>query len=144
MLAQRPCTTESAVAANGDHAIEPQEFAGGNGLLLAIRSHKFLAAGGVEDGAAPVDDVTNAFFIQLDDVTGDQAAVTPADAVAFHAMKNSGTDHCANAGIHTRCVAAAGKYADSLYCHMETSQIEIKLYNNFTIFRDECKVNYLE
>ena len=123
-LAQRLCTPEGAVAADGNDAVQTQEFAGGCSLALTFLSHKFLAAGSVEDSAALVDDAGNTLFIQPLNVTADQAVPATADAVNFHTVIPCGTDNTADTGIHAGGIAAAGKYADSLYAHDRFLQCE--------------------
>ena len=53
VLGQGQKTVKGAVPANTNNGIQPQQFAGGNGLLLPLLSLELLAAGGVEYGASP-------------------------------------------------------------------------------------------
>ena len=86
VLAQSQCPPEGAVSANSDDAVQPQEFAGGDSLALALLGHKFLASGGVEDGAAPIDGMRYTFFIQLHNVAGNEAIPASADTVTLQAV----------------------------------------------------------
>ena len=121
VFGKRPSTAESTVAADGDDAVQAQEFAGGNSLFLTFLCHKFLAAGGVQNRAAAVNGMSNALFIQPDHVAVDQAVITSADTVALQAVVKSSTDNCTDSCVHTRGVATTGQNANSFYLHMYSS-----------------------
>ena len=80
---QRPGPTERAVAADGDHAVQPEEFAVVIRLLLPCRGAEFLAAGCIEHRAAPVDDMRDGQRVHPLDIPVDQAAPAPPDADAL-------------------------------------------------------------
>ena len=107
---------ERAVAADGDNAVQPEELAGADGLLLALLRAEFLAAGGVEDRAAAVDDMCHAALVQTDNVAVDQTVPAAADAYDLDAAVNGGADNGTNGRIHTGGVAAAREHADALHC----------------------------
>ena len=113
IFGERQRAAEGAVATDGDDAVQTQQFAGVDGLFLPGFGHEFLAAGGVEHRAAAIDDVSDALFIQTDDVAVDQAVPAAADAddVNIHAdgSTHDGTDGC----VHAGGVAAAGQHADA-------------------------------
>jgi len=117
VFAERPGAPEGAVAADGDDAVKAQELAGGRRPLLTLLRHEFLASGGIQNGAAPVDGMGNAFLIQPDNVAGDQTVPAPADTEALYTVVDGGTNHRTDTGVHTGGVAAAGKYADSFDTH---------------------------
>ena len=71
---------ERTVAAAADQAVDAQVLAGVGRLLETLLGHHFLAAGGVQHGAALADDAVNAACAHLDDVAVDQTAVAAADA----------------------------------------------------------------
>ena len=110
-------TPESSVAANGNNAVQTQEFTGGNGLALAFFCHKLLAPGGIKDRTAAVDRVSDTLFIQADNIAVNETVPAPADAVAFQAVVNRGSDNCTDAGVHAGCVTAAGQDSNSFYTH---------------------------
>ena len=109
---QRPGPTERAVAADGDHAVQPEEFAVVIRLLLPCRGAEFLAAGCIEHRAAPVDDMRDGQRVHPLDIPVDQAAPAPPDADALEPPVHAGADDSANCRIHPRRVAAAGQNAD--------------------------------
>ena len=119
---KRLCAAERTVAAAADEAVDAQILAGVGRLLETLLGHHFLAACGVQHGAALADDAVNAARAHLDDVTVDQAAVAAADAedgnIICRRASNDRTDEC----VHARCVAAACKYANSsnLLFHRES------------------------
>ena len=118
---QRP--PEGAVAADGHDAVQPQQLAGPDGFLPARLIHELLAAGRIEDGAAPVDDVADTAAVQPDKVTGDQPAPPPADTDTLNPPANRRADHSPNCRIHARRIAAAGQHTDPLdfIAHNKTS-----------------------
>ena len=63
----------------------------------------------------------NAFFIQTNNIAGDQAIPAAADTIAFDTMIDCGSDDSTDAGIHAGSVAAAGKDTNSFYAHDVTS-----------------------
>ena len=109
-------TAERAVAADGHQAVQPQQLTGGVGLLLALLGAELVAAGAVEDRAAPVDDPADAGVVHLQNVAGDQALIAAADSHALDAPGQRTADHGADTGVHARRVAAAGQYADTFHC----------------------------
>ena len=58
--------TEGAVAADGHDAVQSQQLAHRRSLGLSLRRAELLAAGGVENGAAAVDDAADAAGIHAD------------------------------------------------------------------------------
>jgi hypothetical protein len=108
---------EGTVAADGDDAVQTQELAGRDSLPLAFFRSEFLAAGSIQNGAAAVDDVADALFVQLDDITINKAVVASANTVALHAVEHGCTHDGTDTGIHTRRVTAAGQDTDSFNAH---------------------------
>ena len=111
---------ECAVAADGHQAVQTDELAGGVGLLLPLLGAELVTAGGVQNGAAAVDDAADAGVVHLDDVAGDQALIAAADAHALDAPGVGAADHGADAGVHAGGVAAAGQHADTFDCVFHT------------------------
>ena len=107
---------EGAVAADGHDAVQPQQLAHAGGLGLALRRAELLAAGGIENGAAAVDDAADAAGIHAVKIPVDEAGPAPADADALDAPIQSRAHHGPHRRIHARCVAAAGQHADSFHC----------------------------
>jgi len=105
---------EGAVAADGHDSVQPQQAAGGQGLVLTGDVAELLAAGGVEDGAALVDDVADAGGVHADEVAVDQSVPAAADAHAVDPPAQGGAHHGPHSGVHARGVAAAGQDADPL------------------------------
>ena len=104
---------ERTVAAAADQAVDAQILAGVGRLLETLLGHHFLAAGGVQHGAALADDAVNAARAHLDNIAVDQTAIAAADAengnVVCRRASNDRADEC----VHTRRIAAACKYANS-------------------------------
>ena len=110
---QRP--PEGAVAANGHNGVQAQQAAGGQGLVLTGHGPELIAAGGIQEGAAPVDDVADAGCIHVDKITVDQAVPASADADAADALAHGGPYDGADSGVHARRVAAACQNAYTFY-----------------------------
>ena len=106
---------EGAVAADGHDALQPQQLAGGDGLLPALRRHKLLAAGGIQHGAALVDNMADAVAVHADKVVVDETVPAPADADALNAPVHRRAHHCPHRRVHAGGVAAAGQYADPFH-----------------------------
>ena len=104
---------EGAVAADGHNAVDAEELTGGVGLLPPFVGHEFLAAGGVEDGAAPIDNVGHVVSFQTLDLAVDEAVPSAIYAETVNPKVNTGAVDCSNSRIHARCVAAGSKNADS-------------------------------
>ena len=117
ILTEGAGATEGAVTADGDDAVQPKEFAGGNSFALTFFGHKFLAAGCVEDGTATIDSMGNALFIQTDNVAGDQTIPAATNTIALNAVIQGSTNNCADAGVHAGSIATAGKNTDSFHTH---------------------------
>ena len=113
-LGQGLCAPEGAVAADGHDAVQPKQLAGGGGPLLPLGGAEFVAAGGIENGAAAVDDMGDSAGVHPQDVAVDEAVVSPADADALNAPVQAAADYGADGCVHTRGVAAAGENADAL------------------------------
>ena len=109
-------TPEGAVAADGHDAVQPQQLAHTGGLGLALRRAELLAAGGIENGAAAVDDAADAAGIHAVKIPVDEAGPAPADANALDAPVQSRAHHGPHRRVHARRVAAAGQHADSFHC----------------------------
>ena len=134
MLRQLQQTAERAIAAHSDNAFQPQQLTGRNRLLLAFLRREFVAARRIENGAAPIDSVGHALFIQAHDVAGDQTVPASANAVALQAMIQRGTYNCADAGVHAGGIAAAGQHTDSTNTHMKIPPVA---FQNLTSFYRE-------
>ena len=113
MLGQSQCAPEGTVTANGNNAVQTQHFAGVDSLLLALFRHEFRAAGGIEHGAAPIDDMGDALFVQTHNVAVDQAVIAAADTDDLNAAEDGSTDNGTDRRVHTGCVAAAGQNTDA-------------------------------
>ena len=83
--------------------------------MLALLRAELLAAGGIEHGAAAVDDAADTGVVHRHDVPVDKAAPAPADPHALNAPAQGRADHGANTGVHARSIAATGEDADPLY-----------------------------
>ena len=121
ILAQRLSAPEGAVAADGNDAVQSEKFAGRDRPALTFLGHEFLTAGSVQNGAAPIDRMGNALFIQTNDIAGDQAVPAPADTVAFQSTIQRSTDDRTDTRVHARRVAAGSQHTDSLYAHNDSS-----------------------
>ena len=117
IFTQRAGPTESTIATDGNNAIQTKEFAGGNSSALTVFGHEFLTAGGVENRAAAVDGVRYAFFVQADNIAGNQAVPATPNAIALNPMVDGSTNDGAHTGIHAGGVTAAGEHANSFYAH---------------------------
>ena len=112
---------ERTVAADGHQTVQPQQLAGVGRLPLTLLSAELVAPGAVQDGAAPVDDPADAGIVHFHEVPGDQTGIASADAYALDAAGQRAAYHRTDAGVHARCVAAAGQYADTLDCIVHKS-----------------------
>ena len=56
---------EGAIAADDHQAVYPAGAQNGRRLFLALFGHKFLTAGGIQDGASPVDDIADRTLLKL-------------------------------------------------------------------------------
>ena len=107
---------ERAVAADGHQSVQPQQLAGGVGLLLPLLGAELVASGAVQHRAAPVDDPADAGVVHLQNIAGDQSLIPAADAHTLDAPGQRAADHGTDTGVHARRVTAAGQYADTLHC----------------------------
>lgn len=57
VLGQCQAAAEGAVDADGDHALTTEQLACGDRLLLPLFCTELIAAGGIENGSAAVDDM---------------------------------------------------------------------------------------
>ena len=114
-------TAERTVAADGYDAVQSQQLAGGKRFGAAFSVHKFLAAGGVEHGAALVDDMTDAGGVHGKKIAVDQAAPAAADTHAVHAVVHGGTHNGAHGCVHAGGVTAAGQNADASYFFLHSA-----------------------
>ena len=126
-LGQRLCAPEGAVAADGHDAVQTQKLAGGGSPLLACLGAEFVAAGGVEDGAASIDDMGDGAGVHTDDIAVDKAVVAAADADALDAAVQAVADYGADGGVHTRGVTAAGEDANAFHrmVHGQTPRYQL-------------------
>ena len=115
-LAQILRAPEGAVAADGHDAVQSQQLAGVIGLLLPCFGTELVAAGGIQDGAAPVDDAADAGAVHLHEVAVDETLPAPANAHHLNAPAQGAAHHGADGGIHARRVAAGGQDANAFYC----------------------------
>ena len=101
-----------AVAADDHQRVDAQLTALGRALVLALLGLELQAAGGVQDGAAVLDDVGDAAQVHLVALAVQQAVVAALDADHPVPLVDAGADDRAHRRIHAGCVAAAGQYAD--------------------------------
>ena len=106
---------EGAVAADGDDAVDARVLAGADRLLDALVRGELLAAGGVEDGAAPVGKAVDGTGVHLEGVPLDEAVVAPVDTHGGNALLKTGADRGADGRVHAGRVAAAGQDTDTSY-----------------------------
>ena len=122
VFGERQRAAERSVAADGDDTVQSKQLAGVHGLLLSLGRHEFLAARGVEDRAAAVDDVRDALFVQTHDVAVDESVPAAPDADHLDAEMKRRAHDAADRRIHAGRVAAAGQNADPAdgflcFCH---------------------------
>ena len=137
-LAQILGAPEGAVAADGHDAVQSQQLAGIIGLLLPCLGAELLAAGGIQDGAAPVDDAADAGAVHLHEVAVDEALPAAADAHHLDAPAQGAAHHGADGGVHTRRVAAGGQDTDAFYCvfHSTYTSVIMSLCLPSILFHD--------
>ena len=80
---------------------------------MALFGHHLLAAGGVEHGAAPLEQAVHAAGRQLAEVVVDQAAVAVVNAQHLDAVGAGRAHHGADYSVHARGVAAGRENSDS-------------------------------
>ena len=127
LAGQRLCAAERTVAAAADQAVNAEVTAGVSRLLQTFLGQHFLAACGVQHGAALADDAVYTAGTHLDDVAVDETAVTAANAENGNIVCACAADYRADECVHAGCVAAAGKYADSanLLIHDKASLLSV-------------------
>ena len=103
-----------AVAADHDQGVDMVVVQHFKGLGAAFRRPEFLAAGGLENRAAPLDDIADRFAGKFLDFAVDQAFIAPVDTVHFPACEDGGTRDRADGGIHSRRIAAGSQDADGM------------------------------
>ena len=103
------CAAEGAVAADDDQTVNAAGTQNLHRLFLSLLGGEFLAAGGIQDGAAPVNDVADGAFLQLVHPVLHQSLVSVKNAVDGVALMQGGAHHAADGRIHAGGVAAAGK-----------------------------------
>ena len=116
VLRKSQCAAECAVTADRDDAVKTKQLAGADSFVLPCFGHKFITPGGVEDRTAAIDNMRNALFVQLDDITVDQTVIASADAYDFNTAEDRRSDDRTHGGIHAGGVAAAGENADPADC----------------------------
>ncbi len=102
-------TTVGAVAADDDQRINAEFAALGRTLVLALFGLELQAAGGVQDGAAGLDDVGNTAQVHFKALAVQQAVVAALNADHPISLVQTGTNHSAHCSIHAGGVAAAGQ-----------------------------------
>ena len=110
---------ERTVAADDNDRVDAQLLAHFGALFLALLGLELKATGGIKNGAAAVDDLGNAPQVHLIGLTVQQTVESALDSDHPHAVAQGGTHNGAHSSVHTRRVAAAGKYANRLdfLCH---------------------------
>ena len=81
----------------------------GSTLVLALFGLELQAAGGVQDGAAGLDDVGNTAQVHFKALAVQQAVVAALNADHPKSLVQAGTNHSAHCSIHAGSVAAAGQ-----------------------------------
>ena len=127
--AQLMGAAKGAVTADDDEAIDTELFQVGVCLFAAFMFEEFLAAGGLEDGAAALDDIGHASGVHGDDIVLDHSAITAHDAKYLHSIIYSGTNNGTDGGIHSRSIAAGSEYANfsDFVFHLIVQKISILL-----------------
>ena len=108
----------SAVAADGDKAVDAKIFADFCGFVNTGFRAEFLAAGGIENGTAAAGNAVHVVAGQLKNIAVDESGVTSADADAGDSLGAGRAHNGADRGVHAGGVAAARQDADSVCsCH---------------------------
>ena len=117
-----PCIT-------GERAVATDDYEGVN-LVFAhvfpcfstsLFGLKLGAAGGLEDGASLLHNVTYVLGLEILDFVGDEALIAAVDTLDLEPVEDGRTGDGTDSGIHARCVAARGEdaYAIDSSCHGE-------------------------
>ena len=121
VTAQILCAAERTVAADGDNTVEAQQLTGGGGLLLPLLGAELVTAGGVENGAAAVDDAADAGGVHLHKVAGNKTLPAAANTDDLDTTCQGTADNRADSGIHAGGVTAGGEDANSLHCILHSN-----------------------
>src|SRR5699024_9553426 len=98
------------------HSVNAVFTADLSALLLALRGRKFHAAGGIENGAAPVDNIGNAGGVHIHNLLVQQTGISPHNSLNLQSLVNGYPDHRADRSIHARSIAAACQYSYGFNC----------------------------
>ena len=139
---------ERAVAADDYQPLNAVLPAGSHRFLHPLFGAELGATGGIQHGAAPMDDVRHAAQIHLHKVPVDQAVVPTVHAIHLHTLAQSGTDNGPHGGIHARSVPAAGQYREFFDRHRYLSPYFPRplplsiMYSLYTTRRPLCKTGF--
>jgi len=114
LLGKQAGARERTVTADDHKGVYPVLLHHLEGLLAALGGHKLLAASRLQYGAAATDDAADVLGVELAHLARNQAFVTPIYGHHTHAVGNGRAGDGTDGGIHTRCVAARGQYANSV------------------------------
>ena len=116
------CAAVRAVAADGNETVDAEIFADLRRLVNTGVRAEFLAAGGIENGAAAAGNAVHVVASQLKNVAVDKSGIAAADADAGDPLGTGRAHDGADRGVHAGGVAAARQDADSVCsCHSITS-----------------------
>ena len=105
---------ERAVAADDHQAVDAVLLAHLFALHDAGHLFELQAAGSVENGAAPLNDLGHRADAHVHDLLVEKTGIAAHDPLDLDAHGDGGADDCANGGVHARGIPAAGQDADRL------------------------------
>ena len=91
MFGKGQAASEGSITANCDDAVNAQQLAGGNRLLLALLGAEFLAAGSVQNSTAPIEDMRNRIGVHPGHIAVNETVPAAPDADDVDAPIQSGT-----------------------------------------------------
>src|ERR1700716_1887605 len=103
---------KGAIPAYDYQSIDAQIVEIGVCLFPALVLEELLAAGGLENGAATLDDIGDTPGVHGNDIVFDHAGIAAHDAKYLQSIINTSTNNGTDGCIHPRSIAAGGEYAN--------------------------------
>ena len=88
-------------------------------LLLTLGSLKLETTCGSKNGTTALDDVRHILGFHIYDLFIQKTLITFFNTLNLQSSCNGCTNNCTDSSVHSRCITAAGQYADrlNLFCH---------------------------
>ena len=112
-------TTIGTVTADDNDTVNTMLFADLSTLLLSFRLLELQATCGSKNGTTALDDIGYILGFHIYDLFIQKTLITFFNTLNLQSSCNSCTNNCTDSSVHSRCITAAGQYADrlNLFCH---------------------------